>query len=349
MKHTYLHTLILYCLKRIKGERSIYAIYHLLKGKKSSQTIQDAHLFDLTKLFGVYPRLKRKDLDVVIHFFQKNDYIRGSENSIVLTAHGEHELLTKLETNPIPVYLNGWKYHQFSIVVWKRLTLLVQVCSNLIHNNINYIPVQKDRNIQLWLKKFLSWSNIDRNELAHSLYQELIHCLEQDEEIEPSILVIRLSGYNQIGLIPIQAAEVFKMDPTLYHIQFLNVLHSLIFTVQTKLDQYPLLHHLISDIGQQIVLTNSAEKTYQFLQAGYSIEQISSIRNLKRNTIEDHIVEIALNVEGFQIAPFVDENKQRRILQAYEKANSKQLKVIRALVEDASYFDIRLVLAKRGE
>lgn len=349
MKHTYLHTLILYCLKRIKGERSIYAIYHLLKGKKSSQTIQDAHLFGLTNLFGVYPRVKRKDIDKVFHFFQKSDYIRGSENSIVLTAHGEHELFIKLETNPVPVYLNGWKYHQLSIVVWKRLTLLVQVCSNLIHNNINYTPVQKDRNIQLWLKKFLSQSNIDRIELANSLYKELIHCFEQDGEIDPSILVVRLSGYNQIGLTPIQATEIFKMDPTLYHIQFLNVLHSLIFTVQTKLVQYPLLHHLISDIEQQFILTNSAEKTYQFLQTGYTVEQISSIRNLKQNTIEDHIVEIALNVEGFQIDPFVNTDKQRRILQAYEKVNSKQLKVIRQLVEDASYFDIRLVLAKRGE
>ncbi|MEH7462882.1 recombinase RecQ, partial [Bacillus thuringiensis] len=35
---------VLYCLKQLKGERTVSSIYHLLKGKRSSQTFQDGNM-----------------------------------------------------------------------------------------------------------------------------------------------------------------------------------------------------------------------------------------------------------------------------------------------------------------
>ena len=60
---SYIESIILNCLKQLNGERTIYSIYHLLKGKKTSQTIQDAHLFEITHYFGVYQWFTREDLE----------------------------------------------------------------------------------------------------------------------------------------------------------------------------------------------------------------------------------------------------------------------------------------------
>ena len=60
MELTFLQTIILFCLQKINGERTIYSIYHLLKGKKSSQTIQDTHLFHLQSLFQTEYELESK-------------------------------------------------------------------------------------------------------------------------------------------------------------------------------------------------------------------------------------------------------------------------------------------------
>ncbi len=60
MELTFLQTMILFCLQKINGERTIYSIYHLLKGKKSSQTIQDTHLFHLQPLFQTEYELESK-------------------------------------------------------------------------------------------------------------------------------------------------------------------------------------------------------------------------------------------------------------------------------------------------
>ncbi|KPD00884.1 hypothetical protein LR69_00966 [Geobacillus sp. BCO2] len=77
------------------------------------------------------------------------------------------------------------------------------------------------------------------------------------------------------------------------------------------------------------------------------MEAIAEIRRLKRSTIEDHIVEIAANVPGFSIAPFVDDEKAAAIRAAAQALRTRKLKEIReALDGKVSYFEIRLVLAK---
>jgi uncharacterized protein YpbB len=79
------------------------------------------------------------------------------------------------------------------------------------------------------------------------------------------------------------------------------------------------------------------------------VEQISRIRNLKRSTIEDHIVEIALHIKNFDLAAYVPKDKEKRILEAAKETSAKKLKLIREYAEDASYFEIRLVLARNGD
>ena len=51
--------IVLDILSSMKGERSPSAVYHLLKGKRSSQTIQDAGLFAVSKYFGFCSALSR--------------------------------------------------------------------------------------------------------------------------------------------------------------------------------------------------------------------------------------------------------------------------------------------------
>src|SRR3954471_17684044 len=70
-----IETVTLYCLKQLNKERTIYSVYHLLNGKKSSQTIQDAHLFSLKSFFGIYEQLSRESFDEVIESMQGKKWI----------------------------------------------------------------------------------------------------------------------------------------------------------------------------------------------------------------------------------------------------------------------------------
>jgi uncharacterized protein YpbB len=57
---------MLFCLQRLKEERTIYGVYHLLKGKKSAQTIQDGQIYGLSFLFQSFPYLKKSSFDSMI-------------------------------------------------------------------------------------------------------------------------------------------------------------------------------------------------------------------------------------------------------------------------------------------
>lgn len=348
---TYLSFLILFCLQKINGERTTYSIYHLLKGKKSSQTIQDAHLFQLTNLFQSFPHLNRNYFDEIILDLLKKNYIQKTEgDKCIITKNGMIHVGEGMKQMPLPQNLNGWKHHSIQEDFWKRLSLFIQVCSNLINFESSYIPIQHDIKTSNWLKATLLKLKMNRDELAQSLLQELITCLSSSDKILAEVVVSRLTGHNRIGLTPVQAAEMFNMDSSYFHLQFINSLHFMIENIASNKTVYPILENLLMDSQKPIVLTRSSLLTYRYLQMGQTMDEISTIRNLKLSTIEDHIVEIALNDSSFYLEPFVPIETENMIKQAIQKLNTKQLKMIRQELDgNVTYFQIRLVLAKLGE
>ncbi|WP_197414438.1 helix-turn-helix domain-containing protein [Bacillus sp. FJAT-29937] len=345
-----MNLIVLYCLHKIDGQRSIYSILHLLKGKKSAQTIQDAHFFQLTNLFNSFPLLERTDLDHLVSQIKDRGFIRqSSEQSFRLTTAGTQFLTDSLTKQPIPSFLNGLKFHQVTELFWERLSLTIQVISYLKSRETKYLPIQRKKEVHFWVKNFLQQTSLNRDELCQTLYNELVKILEGNKEIDPSVLILRLTGSQIIGLTPLQAAERLKMELDVYHIQFRSLIHFMLESIQLKPESFTLLSKFISDESLLVSLTQTARRTYSLLKSGMGINDIVQSRRLKRSTIEDHIVEIALNNKGFEITAFVSKEKQQLILEAVKTNSTKQLKQIRELVPNADYFEIRLTLARVGE
>lgn len=342
-----IESIILHCIKQLNRERTIYAVYHLLNGKKSSQTIQDAHLFSLKKFFGIYERLTRETFDEILHSMTEKKWLKNNgEQRYNLTTSG----IILLEDKQLPKYINGWSYHQITSLFWERLSLLIQVVSNLAFGEARYIPIQKNQEVHIWLKTILKDITIPRKELGNIVYAELNECFNTVKEINPALVVFRFTGFQQIGLTPDQVAKQLNMDVHDYQIGFINTLHYLIQKVKDENTQFKLLRYLLHDLMQDDELTLSSRKTQKLLTKGYTLDMIANVRRLKLSTIEDHLVELALNVENFSIDTYVDSELQTRILEVSRQKSTKQLKLIREkLGEAATYFQIRLVLAKYGD
>ncbi|WP_264738431.1 helix-turn-helix domain-containing protein [Cytobacillus firmus] len=350
MERSYLKTVIMYCIKELQGQRTIYSILHLLNGKKSSQTIQDAHLFQLTPLFRTFGSLSRDVLDHLAQEIVSSSWMTATnEKHYILTAEGKEKLERSLLECPIPSSLNGWLYHSAGDLFWERITLLIQVISHLNNNNVKYLPIQRKRDVHEWLKNFLRTSGFAREEVGGVLNRELCQCLERLSDINPAVLTLRLTGYNRIGLTAVQASEQLGIRQDYYHHQFLGAIHHILASVRENAADYPLIDKLVSGAGNDIQLTLSAQRTYTLLNQGLDLDVIAKTRNLKKSTIEDHVVEVALNDSGFNITRYVSEKKQKLILQAASSADSLQLKQIRQMVPESDYFEIRLVMAKLGE
>ena len=341
-----IESIILYSINQLNSERTIYSIYHLLNGKKSSQTIQDAHLYSLKSFFGIYDQLSREAFEGIIQAMINKSWIKNiGEQRYILTSHG----MTLLATVKLPKYINGWNYHQITNLFWERLSLLVQVVSNFMFGETKYIPIQKNKEVHSWLKSFLKSINIPRMEMGTTVYKELEECFDVKRDVNPALIVFRLTGFQQIGLTHLQAAKQFNLNFHDYQIGFTNTLHYLIYNIKEDGKQYKILPYLIYDLMQDDELTLTTRKTQKLLNQGYTPDMIANVRHLKLSTIEDHLVELALNLETFSIDSYVDIELQKKILEISQQIATKQLKLIREKIINATYFQIRLVLAKYGD
>lgn len=343
-----LEQVVLYCLSKLGKERSSSSVFHLLNGKKSSQTIQDSHFFQVDSFFHTVQQLTRDQYESIISKLIKHElmYI-SSDQQIVISERGQLLINKLYSMYPFLKNLQGGKYHN-CMQFWERLSLLIQVCSNQVNKQTSYIPVQKNKDTQYWVKQLFATSIGNTKDFPEQLLQELQRLLDSSElEVDPSVLVARFSGFQSIGLTEMQTIEMLGMEENSYRFQFQALLHYLMRAIEENPTSYPLLAKVtVTDEFHQ--LTASAKKTFELIKKGKGIVEIGQIRRLKESTIQDHIVEIALFVNGFNIDRFVEEPLQERIKEAIQKASSKQLRKIREII-DVDYFQIRLVIAKFGD
>ncbi|UOY93503.1 helix-turn-helix domain-containing protein [Ectobacillus sp. JY-23] len=338
---TFLHV-VLYGIKQMNGERSAASIYHLLKGKRSSQTLQDASIYQLSFLFGIYRRLERHTYNEHIKQMIQHDFLREIEEArYILTEKGEQEL----QDFKFPIHLHGLKYGEAGEVFWKRLSLLIQTVSYLQHR-VPFLPIQAEHEVTAWTKQFLLKQACSRDEFRYKLHTECELLLKNLTAEEATVVVYRLSGFSRVGYTHLQIAQMLGMDPSAVHLSFLGAIHGIVRFLMKEGTGYPILSQLLPRTRH--VLSLSTQKTYELWKQGKTMEQIANIRSLKLNTIEDHIVEIATHLPHFPIHTFLSEETIINVQKALQQTDSRTLRILKQYLPHVSYFHIRLVMACLG-
>ena len=91
--------ILLHILLILKNERTVSSAYHLLRGKRSGQTIQDVGMFKLHCYFGILPKLKRTTFDEAVEALQTAEVIQVDDV-------GFYTMKDELELGDIP-YLSA--------------------------------------------------------------------------------------------------------------------------------------------------------------------------------------------------------------------------------------------------
>ncbi|TFE00438.1 helix-turn-helix domain-containing protein [Jeotgalibacillus sp. R-1-5s-1] len=347
----YSEAIYLIGLDLFNGERTDSALYHLITGKKTSQTIQDAHLFGLSPLFSIVPNLKRKQFDETIHHLKAQNFLILNETSkSLVTDHGKEKVRHFFAEHYFPADLDGWRYGDAGRIFWGRVSLLIQTLSNLTQNESRFFPVERDRQIQSWVKDQLIHSKSAKKTLFDQLYLEWKALFQStDFPDDPLLIVQKFSGWNLIGLTYDQQADSLSCSPDEVYYRFINALHYSLAKIVGKKEDYPMLHHILKDLLKQDQLfTVSTAETKRLLDNGMDLIEISRKRRLKPSTIEDHILELALLDRTLEKKPFVSEELYTAISEVAARSGSKRLKVIKEAIPDADYFQIRFVLAKEN-
>ncbi|MEC0521713.1 helix-turn-helix domain-containing protein [Bacillus inaquosorum] len=347
MSLNYFDIMVLDCLCKINGERSGSAVFHLFKGKRSSQTIQDAGLFQTAKYFGMAQQCSRSDISASLTKLEQHSYLEPmpETDTYKVTASGAAALSHALNERPWPAHCHGAYYQQAAGVLWKRLSLLVQVLSHKQRGSRQYIPVTNDYKTLHWVKKYLS-RNTDHIKMANSLFAMLEEKLHKIDDKAAQIFVYSLTSHDRIGYTSRQLADKLKEDEWYVYVMFWASVHYFIHSLPEC--EHSLLKDLLSDVYLENALTESTRKTWQMVKQGIPIQRIAEIRKLKTATIEDHIVEISLHEPAFMIDDYVSAEDQLHIAAFAKRMRTNKIKQIRdGLEQQFSYFQIRLALTKQ--
>lgn len=335
--------ILLQIFKKLNNERTISAAYHLLRGKRSGQTIQDVGLFQLHAFFGLLPKLTRATFDAEVTTFMQYSWLDLQESG--------HYCLKKLglqRADQTPDFLfDGWHYRGNEHVFFARLSLIVQSLSYQRAGIRSFSPISKDPNVQAWVRAFLFDHSYQSGQLQQQLLNECEQVLTtiQVSNANKQLVLYRLSGNGIPGWTWQQLASERQETVLDSQLAFIEVLHTLLNEVYTT-KAYPLLGEITEGLRVKALLTDSAQQTAYLYEQGYSLEQIVQMRRLKQSTIEDHLVEIAMNEPNFSIGPFVSYVDAEKVWQASKQLQTKKLKALHEAVEGMSYFQLRLILAK---
>src|SRR5699024_4996826 len=178
--------IIMSCCSRFKDGRSISAVYHLLKGKRSIQTVQDSHIYQLNRFYGIYPSLQKRDFEEHIHQLADEDMLLlNNTNAAMTTVRGENWLREQKKHVPVN-YFNGMEYYQKASIFLERLLLLIQTMTNSKKNNFHFIPVVDKRIATNWVKRQYYQTHRFQANFLNQLYEELYQLLKCFSEMERS-------------------------------------------------------------------------------------------------------------------------------------------------------------------
>lgn len=346
-----LKVIILHMVDQINGERSKHSIYPLLVGKQSIQTIQDAHLFQLTPFYSLLKRIDRSIISSYLEKLSKDSLVEEVEGDCLInTAKGRDYL----KQSPLKkFYWNGIEFHQIDYLFYKRLMLFIQVWTNSSKKNSRYIPIVDDKGTLRWAKQFYYKEKRQVREQLYQLYEEMIKLFSKLNPIYPQIFIRQLTTVNSIGLTNKQIAmELNRSEMDVFLLQQ-NYVHFMLAKLSEINNEFPLLSEIAKDLfitNNRSTLTQSATKTLALLQQGLNLEEIAKRRRLKINTIYDHVVDIAINDKQFSINSFVSEKELETIINVVQKLESFKLKDIKSQLDDSiSYFQIRLALTRLND
>lgn len=334
--------ILIIILKAVDGERTISSPYHLLKGKKSGQTIQDIGYYKLYPYFGLLPRLQKNDYDNAVKSLLDRGWIVNDGQVVRFIAEPESSI--KKEN-----LLNGWKFRGKEQLFMARLSLVVQSFSH-IHQRIRiFDPVVIADDVQRWVKAYLQKNDFRQIESCRRLRGEITESLSlvAVDDQQKMVVLQRLSGY-QLGGKTWEQISLSKGHNVLdVQLQAIETLHGWMEIIESG--NFPLLKAMLEGVIQQSSLTETAVRTERYFRKGRSLEEIAAMRGLKTSTIEDHFVEIAMNDSGFDLFAFMEKSVFSRIVHVSQENNTKRLRDIKEKVPEASYFQIRLALAAKGE
>lgn len=284
-------------------------VFHILQGKRTASILYRAVDYSLEPFFGFFPKLDRsvfyKKLEELVSmryltFLQEtNEYLQSQANENTFESY----VLDQYH----PSHLN-WLTQGRAIVEFQRkVYFLTQVFSEIRHENKRYLPVEKDFDVQKWAKRWMIQQGTALQDLAVEFGMEWKTLLSSLETENAVILVHLMSGHDTVGLTKSQLSQLMNLPELEITLRQYDSLSYLMNQISADNKQVPLFASIVQEtvVPNEKGVSTSAKETALLLEKGFSIEKIIHVRRLKKSTISEHVIELAILFPTLDIQQFM--------------------------------------------
>lgn len=322
-------------------------VFHILQGKRTASILYRAADYHLDCFFGLFPNIARDAffqrlkqlvaLGYLTFFSEKEEYKQTVEGKEAIEHYFSHHYYPeKLQ----------WMTHGRAVQEFQqKIYFLTQIFSEIRHENSRYIPLEKSTTIQQWAKQWLKQLPFELQMSAVQFGKEWSFLLAHLDSENAIIVVQSMSGHQIVGLTKKQLAERMSLETLEISMREADTFSSLMDLARQHPKEAPLFHSIIQDILQKNdnSLSKSAKETIQLVHKGYSLEQVTHLRNLKKSTVSEHIIEWAILFPTADIKPFIPKEIYTKAADLMRKNADYSFKEMQVLVPEMEFLWFRLM------
>lgn len=309
-------------------------LYHLLKGKRTSSVLVYGFLYENLRFFQLCPELSEQEFNRQIHTLNEARLlVTDLTGEVQITKQGKRLLS---ESDQSIHWLDNYRFGKTDEEIWRFLQFLVQVTSHLSYGDKEYIPLEQSPFYQAYLKRRIA--SVSKKELIQTMKTEWYFLLSRLSKSEADYFAQQFSGYQQIGRI---AAQILQKESTPFEQLLIKKdwLHHLLYEIENMREETFLKKSI-----QPFITKNdnqSMNQTKSYLHQQPSIETIAQQRGMKKSTIQDHLLELALT-EEIPFEHYISKETYRFLDQLSSPCQQWIYRSLKQENEQLDYFEYRL-------
>lgn len=331
---------------------NIPQILHVFHGKRTPSMFYRIEKNKWHSGFNLSSRIQIEQLEVIVNKHLSEGSLTIEEKGYKLTNFGLEKCQKYFNKHYYPNKIRTFTNVTIRASFWERLQLFSQVFSELSYHNNSYVPIIKHPQHQESVRNLFqesSQSSHERNALLHQWIKEQSNIFKQMDNKMVDVLVNQLTGHKNVGQTKNQIRMLMDMEPLEFRFYMNDVLEVLTQIIKNHRKNVPI-HSAILDsilIEHQYGLSISTKESYELLKKGHTINEIASIRNIKANTVKEHILEMAFVFEKFPYTNFIPKTIYEQLKIKFENQKKYTFKEALNDFEQLEFIHFRLTELER--
>ncbi|MCZ2492558.1 helix-turn-helix domain-containing protein [Dellaglioa carnosa] len=320
-------------------------VYSIIIGRNTVSNIYWGMRYNLLDYFGMDPQFSNTLFRENIAKLQKNKLLEENDIGIKLTSLGleqKKKLKKSLYQVKHPKLMNRYRFNEWS----ETLILAIQVISELSFTNRHYYPIVTSELTKFNIKRWLS--NNGKEKLVNHVHSELELFIKELDTNAELIFMNKLIGHQLNGLTNKQLAIELTLSEIETDLMYRDTMNY--FASWIEKQEQSVFKELVQLIQTKGIISESAQDTMKYINSGLSVNDIAKKRQLKKSTINEHLLELAMFDDKFPYQLFLT-SELVGILTKIIGGNIDQysFQEIQEKIPEINFFDYRLYQIYRSK